>query len=134
MPFFATMPITMIRPMNDATLKVVRVTSSARNTPTVESSAEDRIAIGAAKARETRTAARRTPAPQPDQHEQQDRGRTLLLLVSPAVLHANRRRQLQVATDLLHRSNPAAQVTPFQSGGDFDFTLQIFPADLRLPG
>ena len=46
MPFFATIPITMIRPMKDAMLKVVRVISSARKTPAVDSSAEDRIAMG----------------------------------------------------------------------------------------
>ena len=43
------MPITMISPMNDEILNVVPVTSSARNTPEVESSAEARIATGAAK-------------------------------------------------------------------------------------
>ncbi len=49
MPFLATMPITMIRPMNDERLNVVPVTSSARNTPEVESSAEESTATGAAK-------------------------------------------------------------------------------------
>jgi len=43
----ATIPITMISPMNDETLKSVRVMSSAKNTPDVESTAEDRIASGA---------------------------------------------------------------------------------------
>jgi len=47
MPFLATMPMTMIRPMNDETLNVVLVTSSARNTPDVERSADDRMATGA---------------------------------------------------------------------------------------
>jgi len=51
MPFFATMPMTMIMPMKDATLKVVCVTSSARNPPKVESNAEARIAVGAEKVR-----------------------------------------------------------------------------------
>ena len=49
MPFLATMPITMISPMNDEILKVVRVTSSARKTPEVESRAEATTAAGAAK-------------------------------------------------------------------------------------
>src|SRR5262245_1063511 len=47
MPFLATMPITIIRPMNDATLNSIRVIKSAKNTPDVESTAEDRIASGA---------------------------------------------------------------------------------------
>ncbi len=51
MPFLATMPITMISPMKDEMLNVVPVTSSARNTPEVESSAEARMATGAAKVR-----------------------------------------------------------------------------------
>lgn len=51
MPFFATMPITMISPMNDEMLNVVFVTSSARNTPDVDSSADATIAVGAAKLR-----------------------------------------------------------------------------------
>ena len=51
MPFFATIPITMIRPMNDATLKVVLVTSNANTTPAIESTEEVRIEIGAEKLR-----------------------------------------------------------------------------------
>ena len=35
--------------MNEEMLNVVRVTSSAMNTPEVESSADERIAMGAAK-------------------------------------------------------------------------------------
>ncbi len=49
MPFLATMPTTMIKPMNDERLNVVCVSSSARNTPQVESSAEESTAMGAAK-------------------------------------------------------------------------------------
>ena len=47
MPFLATMPITIIMPMKDEILKVVRVIRSAIKTPDVESSADDRIATGA---------------------------------------------------------------------------------------
>jgi len=43
------MPTTMISPMKEETLKVVRVISSAKNTPEVESTAEERIATGAEK-------------------------------------------------------------------------------------
>ena len=47
MPFFATMPMTMIMPMKDEMLNVVRVTRSATKTPEVDRSAEERIATGA---------------------------------------------------------------------------------------
>ncbi len=49
MPFFATIPITMINPMNDDRLNVVLVTSSAKKTPTVDSTADAITATGAAK-------------------------------------------------------------------------------------
>src|SRR5260370_33023160 len=49
MPFFATMPITMIMPMKEATLNVVRVTRSASKPPKVESNAEARMGAGAKK-------------------------------------------------------------------------------------
>ncbi len=49
MPFLATMPMTMIIPMNDEMLNVVRVINSAMKTPEVESNADERIATGAAK-------------------------------------------------------------------------------------
>ena len=51
MPFFATMPITMITPMKDEMLKVVPVTNSARRTADVDNNAEVRIARGAANVR-----------------------------------------------------------------------------------
>src|SRR5262252_8816608 len=59
MPFLATMPTTMIRPMNDDTLKVVRVTSSAKNTPDVDRIADDRIAIGAVNDRNSKSSTRK---------------------------------------------------------------------------
>ncbi len=45
------MPITMINPMKEEMLNVVPVISSAKNTPDVDSSADARIAVGAAKVR-----------------------------------------------------------------------------------
>ncbi len=48
-PFFATMPMTMIMPIREATSNVVPVTNSARNPPNVESSADPKIAVGAEK-------------------------------------------------------------------------------------
>ena len=49
MPFLATMPITMIIPMNEEMLKVVRVINKAIKTPEVDSNADERIAMGAPK-------------------------------------------------------------------------------------
>ena len=60
MPFFATMPITMISPMNEETLNVVRVNSKAKNTPEVESTAEERIASGAENARNSNSSTTKT--------------------------------------------------------------------------
>src|SRR6266850_2367265 len=51
MPFFATMPITMIIPIKEATLNVVRVTRSASKPPKVESNADARMAAGAENVR-----------------------------------------------------------------------------------
>src|SRR5215472_991667 len=49
MPFFATMPTTMIKPMNDERLNEVWVSRRAKNTPQLDSSAEDSTAVGAPK-------------------------------------------------------------------------------------
>src|SRR5437016_6977328 len=51
MPFLATMPMTMIMPIRDATLNVVLVSSNARKPPNVNSNAEVKIAVGAEKDR-----------------------------------------------------------------------------------
>ena len=62
MPFLATMPITMMRPMNEATLNVVCVTSSARITPEMDSTDEVRMAIGAGKLRNSVSSTPKTSA------------------------------------------------------------------------
>jgi len=58
---FCNDAITMIMPMNEATLKVVRVTRSASSPPKVESKAEARMAEGARMCG-IRTSTRRTKA------------------------------------------------------------------------
>ncbi len=134
MPFFATMPITMISPMNDEMLNVVPVTSSARNTPEVESSAEARIAAGAAKLPNFEQQHREHQHHRQRQHEQQIAERLLLFRVSAAVDHANRRRHVQVAHRLLHRLHAFAEADAFEAAGDGDVALQIFAADFGLAG
>ena len=73
-PFLATMPITMISPMNEERLNVVPVTSSARNTPQVESSAEESTAIGAAKLPNSNSSTMNTSTIGQNQHEARDPG------------------------------------------------------------
>jgi len=58
MPFLATIPMTMINPMKDATLKVVPVMRRAKMTPAVERTEETRMEAGAEK---LRNSARSTP-------------------------------------------------------------------------
>ena len=55
MPFLATMPMTMIIPMREATLKEVLVIRRARKPPKLESNAEARMAVGAEKVRNSKS-------------------------------------------------------------------------------
>src|SRR5437763_1069024 len=59
MPFFATMPTTMLSPMNDETLNSVRVIKSAKKTPDVDRTADARIAIGAVYERNSKSSTRK---------------------------------------------------------------------------
>ncbi len=59
MPFLATMPTTMIRPMNDDTLSVVLVMSSAKSTPDVERMADERMAMGGVNDRNSKSNTRK---------------------------------------------------------------------------
>ena len=54
--------MTMIRPMNEATLKVVCVTIRARITPEMDSTEEVRMAIGAGKLRNSVSSTPKTSA------------------------------------------------------------------------
>src|SRR6516225_9229941 len=53
------MPTTMIRPMKDDTLNSVRVINNAKQTPDVDSTAEDKIAIGALYDRNSKSSTRK---------------------------------------------------------------------------
>src|SRR4029077_3670491 len=59
-PFFATIPITMISPINEDTLNVVLVINRAKKTPEVESTADDKIASGAENARNSSSSTTKT--------------------------------------------------------------------------
>jgi len=58
MPFFATIPMTIIMPIREATLNVVPVTSNARKPPNAgQQRADPKIAVGAEKVPELQRAA-----------------------------------------------------------------------------
>ena len=134
MPFLATMPITMISPMNDERLKVVPVISSARNTPQVESSAEESTAIGAREIAEFEQQHHEHQHDRQHQHERQILERFLLLLVLAAVLHADAGRHVQVGDGLLHLGHAVAQVHVLEARGHLHVALQVLAADFGLAG
>ena len=84
-PFLATMPITMIIPMNDEMLNVVRVMNRARNTPQIESTADVRIASGAVNVRNSNSKTNEDQHHRQHEHEDQIPKRFLLHLVGSAV-------------------------------------------------
>ena len=134
MPFFATMPITMISPMNEETLKVVRVISSARNTPEVESTAEERIASGAENDRNSNSSTRKISTSASNSTTTRSWNDFCCSLIGAAILHANRGRHFQVVHRFLHRRHAGAQVQTFQARRDFHVALQIVAQDFRLAG
>ena len=133
MPFFATMPITMIRPMNDEMLKVVPVTSSARNTPEVESSAEAITASGAAKLAELEQQHREHQHDRQDQHEHQVLERLLLLFE----LRRRTRREspggsFNSAIVCCTAAMPSPRFDAFEARRHRDVALQVLAADFGL--
>ena len=76
------MPMTMMTPMNEEMLKVVLVISSAKNTPEVDSSAEDRIAAGAENVRRFAEKVRKLTEDHHFNFEQKDIAVTISLGVS----------------------------------------------------
>ena len=120
--------------MNDETLNVVRVISSAKNTPEVESTADDRIATGAENGPELEEQHEEDQHQRQQQHDDEIAERFLLLLVGAAVLHANRRRQLQIVDRLLHGRHARPQVDAFQPRRHFDVALQVLAQDFGLAG
>ena len=134
MPFLATMPITMISPMNDAMLKSVRVMSSARKTPEVDRMAEARIESGAANVRNSNSSTMKYQHDSQQQDQHQVVERLLLLFVGSAVHHAYGRRQVEVVYRLLHRLDRAAQVGAFQPRRHGHVALQVLAANLVLAG
>jgi hypothetical protein len=107
--------------MNDDTLKVVRVTKSAKNTPDVDRIADDRIAIGAVNDRNSNSSTRKISEG------------LLLLLIRPAVFDANRRWQFEIGDSFLHGRNARADVNAVESRGHLDEALQVLASNLGLP-
>ncbi len=134
MPFLATMPITMISPMNEDRLKVVPVTSRATKTPHVESRAEESTATGAAKLPNSNSSTMKTSTIARTSTKDEVPERALLLLVASAVRNADRGRQVQIGHGLLHRHHPGAQVDPLEACRSRRRALQVLAADLGLAG
>ena len=134
MPFLATMPITMIIPMNDEMLKVVRVTSKAIKTPEVESKAEERMATGAANVPNSNSSTMNSSRIARISTIDQVVERALLFLVSSAVFHADAGRDVQAGDYFLHVGHAAAQASALQTGGHGHVALQVFAPNLGLPG
>ena len=118
--------------MNEETLKVVWVIKRARNTPEVERTAEDRIAIGAEKVPKFKEQNQEDQDQRQQQHDDQVVKRFLLLLIRAAVFHADSRRNFQLVDGLLNGSNSRAQVQSFEACGNFNVPLQVFPQNFSL--
>ena len=134
MPFLATMPITMIRPMNEERLNVVPVTSSARKTPQVESSAEDSTARGAAKSPNSNSSTMNTSTIASTSTNTRSWNDFCCSSILAAVLHADAGRQVQVGDGLLHLGHAVAQVHAFEARGHLHVALQVLAADFGLAG
>ncbi len=135
MPFFATMPITMIRPMNDARLKVVPVTSSAKNTP---DGRQQRRGKNGQRRREGAELEQQHNEDQHDgqnQYQQQIVERLLLLLVGPAVLaRESTADRCRSATAFCTSAIPLPRSQPFQPSRHRDVALQVLAPDFGLSG
>ena len=123
----------MISPMKDEMLNVVPVISSARKTPEVESSAEARIAAGAANVPNSNSSTVNTRTTASPSTSARSRNDFCCSCVGAAVDHANRRRNFHVGHDLLHHFHPLAQAHALESPGDRDVALQILAEDFGLP-
>ena len=132
MPFLATMPITMIRPMNDATLKVVPVTRRAQDDA---GDGEHRRSENGNRRREVAELGQKHAEDQRQrqhQHAAAGRGR-----IAAAAGRCRRTRRARMAAGAGRRP-PAATlaITPprfgsFEIGGDFDELLQVFARESR---
>ena len=54
--------------------------------------------------------------------------------IGAAVLHADRRRQVQVGDRLLHGGDAGAQIDAFEARGHLDVALQVLAPDFGLAG
>ena len=106
--------------------------SSARNTPDVDRIADDRMAIGAVNERNSNSSTRKIRTTASTSTSARSRNDFCCSSVGAAVLHADRRRQLQIGDRLLHRRDAGAQVDAFQPRRHFDLALQILAAHFGL--
>ena len=118
--------------MNDERLNVVRVISSARNTPHVESSADDNHRDGRGEIAELEQQHHEDQHDRQRQHERQILERLLLLGVLAAVLHANAGRDVQVGDRLLNFRHAVSQIDVLEARGHLHVALQILADDFGL--
>ena len=118
--------------MKEEMLKVVPVTKSAKNTPDVDSSADARMAVGAAKVRNSNSSTRNTRTTASASTTRRSRNDFLLLLVGAAVNHANRAGNVQIGHGLLHQFDALAQAHAFKAARYGDTPLQVLADNFGL--
>jgi len=79
----------LIMPIREATLNVVPVTSSARNPPKVESSADPKIAVGEEKVLNSNNSTANRSKQSQQQHHQQIARRFPILLIQAAIFNTD---------------------------------------------
>ena len=129
MPFLATMPITMISPMNEERLKVVPVTSSARNTPHVDSSAEAITATGAAKLPNSNSSTMNTSTIASTSTKTRSLNDFCCSSYWPPYCMRMLGRQFQIVDGLLHFRHAVTEVHAFEARGHLHVALQVLAAD-----
>ena len=120
--------------MNDDTLKVVRVTSSAKKHTRRRENRGRQNRDRRGERSELEEQHKKDQHDREHQHGRQIAERLLLFLVGAAVLDADRGRQLQVGDGLLHRRDAGAHVDALEPRGHFDEALQVLAEDFGLPG
>ena len=106
--------------------------SRARTTPEIERTEDDRIAIGAAKLRNSASSTPNTRTSASISTRGQLSERFLLLLIGPAVLHANTGGKMHRLHTLRGRVHCRSQIRAFEPRGDDDEPLQVFAANFVL--
>ena len=129
------MPTTMIRPMNDETLNVVRVINSARKTPEVERTADERIAMGAEKDRNSKSSTRKIKTSASSKDDDKIVKRFLLLLRKcRRTPRGSKTAASSSLTAFCTAATPVPKSTPSKPRRHFHIALEIVAENLGLAG